>query len=225
MSLHFPNRSRRWIPTERELQQAELRIRETAAPEQIGNHPARSELERFVAGRYSEGDLAIKRILDHLHDCNVCLATMAAIRSGSKRDEAIPKPARNRLLLSAAVVLVLLAILFLANRAPAPSTVATVDLRQVTRGQEEYSIIVDRTSATIRVLLPIGSTGGHYDVGVFSLATLSTPILLASAQSRIENGDEVIAVSIPIKQLQPGRYLLGVRSSGSQWRQYAINIK
>lgn len=225
MSWRLLSRVRLRAPKETELQQAEARLRQVAAPEQFANHPTRSELDRFAAGQYPEGDPKIKAIFEHLHDCEDCLATMAEIRGRARPLEQPTVLGRYRLLVSALVVLVLAAIFFLALRAPKPSPIATVDLRQVTRGQEGSSIIVSRESPAIRVVLPVGGATGNYEIGIFTSATPSAPVLLSSAESRIEDGDEVIAVSIPLNKLKPGPYLLGVRSGSSEWSQYAINIR
>lgn len=225
MSFHLLNRDRRRFPKEEELIKAEGRLREATGRVEIRDHPSPLHLKSFAAGHYAEGGPKIETILDHLSDCDSCLATLAEMRSSLHSEEQIAMSGRSRLLLAVIAVLIVAAVCFWAIRTRTPSAVATIDLRQVTRGDEASSLTVYRETRVIRVLLPVGSTGGNYEVGLFSPAAPLTPILLVSGRSTVESGDVAVAVSISLKELRPGPYLLGLRYGSSNWKEYAITIK
>lgn len=227
MSLNLIGRNRQRFPKEGELIQAEARLREATGPVQRSNCPNYSQLKSFAAGEYAQGNPTVETIMDHLLDCDSCLATMAEIRTRASSEKRLPIRGRRRLFLAGVAVLALAALCFWAFRTRTPSTpVAIVDLRQVTRGNEDSSIALHRESRAIRVLLPVGSAAGDYTIAIFGSAAPLNPILLASARSTVGDGEVVvIVVSISLKQLRPGPYLLGVRHGNSKWHQYAITIK
>jgi hypothetical protein len=105
-----------------------------------------------------------------------------------------------------------------------PAVVATADLRQITRSSEGSSIVLPHDARTIRVVLPVGSNNGEYEIGIFNPGE-PIPILESSSPSSYENGALVIHLEISLNRLTPGPYLLGIRYAGSEWNQYAINIK
>ncbi|HEY6252325.1 MAG TPA: hypothetical protein VI685_20410 [Candidatus Angelobacter sp.] len=226
MSFRLLNRNQRRLPKEEELIQAEVRLREAAESIELRNCPTFPQLRSFVAGEYPDGDPIIENIMDHLRDCDSCLGTMTEIRRSTRGEKQIPQLGRSRLFLAAAAMLALAAICFWAIRTRTPSTaVAIVDLRQVTRSGEAPLISLSSQSRSIRVLLPGGSVGGNYEIGIFGLAAPLSPMLSDSARSTVENADTVIVVPISLNKVPPGPYLLGVRYSGSEWKQYAVTIK
>ena len=225
MSFHLLSRDRQRFPKQEELIKAEGRLREATEREETQNHPSPLHLKSFAAGHYAEGGPKIETILDHLSECDSCLATLAKMRSNLQNEQQMAILGRSRLLLAVIAVLIVAAVCFWTIRVRTPSTVATIDLRQVTRGDEASSVTVYRESRVVRVLLPVGSTGGNYEVGVFSPAAPLTPILLDSGRSTVESGDLAVAVSISLKELRPGPYLLGLRYGSLSWKQYAITIK
>lgn len=222
MSFHLPSRNRQRFPKEEELIKAEGRLREATEP--VNDHPSRSQLESFAAGQYPEAEPTVKILWAHLHDCDSCLATMAEIRGGARNEQREPILGSRKLVL-AVVAVVLAAICFWAIRARTPlTTIATVDLREITRGNETSSILVKRDSRVIRVLLPRGSPSGTYVVGIFGSTNPWSPLLAGYAQTSVENGDLVVAVSISLKELPPGTYALGIRGD-AEWKKYAVTIK
>lgn len=225
MAFNLLSRDRQRFPKEEELIKAEGRLREATERKEIQDHPSPLHLKSFAAGHYVEGGPKIETILDHLSECDACLATLAKMRSSLLNEQQMSILRRSRLLLAVIAVLVVAAVCFWVIRVRTPSTVATIDLRQVTRGDEASSVTVYRESRVIRVLLPVGSAGGNYEVGVFSAAAPLTPVLLGSGRSTVESGADTVAVSISLKELRPGPYLLGLRYGSSNWKQYAITIR
>jgi hypothetical protein len=216
---------RQQFPKEEELIQAEARLREERSVA-FEDHPSRSQLNSLAGGEYPEGDPISEALLSHLHDCDSCLATMAEIRRSAGSEQRNPTFGTRKVLLVAAGVLVLAVICFWAIRGKTPSaTIATVDLREITRGHEASSIVIKRSSRGIRLLLPGESASADYQVGIFSSADPGTPITMDSARSTVVNGDTVIVVTIPLRQVKPGPYLLGLRHGSSEWKQYAITIE
>jgi hypothetical protein len=109
-----------------------------------------------------------------------------------------------------------------------PSVVATVDLRHITRGDETFpaptSITLQRNTVSVRVLLPVGSASGAYEVGVFENAGSNAPIVAGSAETSLDNSDLVLRFALSLRGVKPGSYALGIRHGNSEWAYYSLTI-
>ena len=189
--------------------------------------PSIAELRQFAMGKYGAHEPILLAVLDHLADCESCEQEMAKIRL-----ELQAKQKHSRLwygwklgyaLLCVALVA---ASWFWATR-DRSSGLATVDLRHITRGDETSApkpITLHTNTDSVRILLPVGSADGAYEVGVFEQAGSTTPIVTGLAQTSVENGDLVLRVPLSLKSVRRGLYSLGIRHENSEWAYYSLTV-
>jgi hypothetical protein len=211
-----PNR----LPHDEELFNAALG-RESA---DIGNCPTPDQLTSLAGGSYDPQDPAFPHIKMHVSRCNHCLARLKEIRPPSAEPKLETRFLTLKPLVPLAAILVLLIGLWI-YRTPGRAVVATVDLRETARSADASPLLLRGDATSIRVVLPIGSATGVYDLGIFVPAGRFTPILTASGSTILEDGNLVVSTSLPLKRLQAGSYLFGIRPPGqADWIQYEITI-
>jgi hypothetical protein len=219
MALRSYNQS---LPNEKELLQA-LADLPTDDAEQKGDCPNTVQLRAFAVGE-SPKDGA-ERIMEHLAYCDACLARMKEIRPELPRKSLRPILLRNRLVFVLACLVLLVFGLWWGIRHRAAPMVATVNLQQITRGEDASLIHLDRNAHSLRLILPAGSIAGQYDVAIFSLSKSSSPLLFNSASTLFEGGTLTLTVPTSVTGFKPGLYLLGVRHTGATaWAKYSVTV-
>lgn len=215
---------RQGFPTEDELTKALSGLESEKGADVLC--PSIAELRQFAMGKYGLDEPALLRMLDHLADCESCEQEMAKLRLELQANE---KRSRRwfgwKLGYAVLCVLLVAATWFWATR-DRSSGLATIDLRSITRGDETSaatSIKLHTNTASIRILLPVGSFNGAYEVGVFEAGS-SPPIVTGSAQTRVENGDLVLRLPLSLKSVRPGSYSLGIQHGNSEWAYYPVRI-
>jgi hypothetical protein len=71
--------------------------------------------------------------------------------------------------------------------------------------------------------LPIGSREGQYEIQV--LEQPGKPVASASGSAKIQNYVTVLQVKIDLRNVSPGRYLLGIRRPELDWTYYPTLLK
>jgi hypothetical protein len=112
---------------------------------------------------------------------------------------------------------------------PQPQLLA-LDLRHISpsRGDEELvrkapDAVVPAKAIKLTVVLPVASPPGPYDLGIFSAAHAMQQSVQGTAT--LENGITRLSVSMDLTSLKPGAYLIGVRTSLSDWTFAPVTIR
>jgi hypothetical protein len=110
--------------------------------------------------------------------------------------------------------------------------VCRLDLRNrfVLRGGGEESpkppsgpLELNRGRLDLTLDLPIGSREGQYEIQV--LEQPGKPVASASGSAKIQNYVTVLQVKIDLRNVSPGRYLLGIRRPELDWTYYPTLLK
>lgn len=190
--------------------------------------PSIAELKQFAMGKYGLEDPMLLAMLDHLADCESCEQEMAKLRLELQVNQKHSRPWCGWKLGYALLCVALLAATWFWGTRDRSSGLATVDLRHITRGDETppvpTSITLHRNTASVRILLPVGSTDSAYEVGVFEHAGSSVPIVTGAAQTIAEGDDLVLRLPLSLKNVRAGSYSLGIRHGNSEWAYYSLTI-
>lgn len=226
--MNLQDEFRQALPSEEELIATDLRIANEgeigAVPQKC---PTRARLRLFVAGKYSEAQLAI--ISGHLAECESCTAILAEIRLQQKIADR-KTLSRNKVVFAgiAAAVLVVSVLSVWLSRNQSPSEAIVVDLRNVTRGIDtspDSEVALRRNTRRVRILLAPQSVEERYDIAVFNPTDRSSPVLTSTAASIRQSDSLVLEAPLVVSNLQPGPYFLGIRHDNSEWVYYAIRIE
>lgn len=218
------------LPDEDELKGA-LPESEEAAD---GSCPSRATLKGFVDGQYGMNEPALTAILDHSADCEHCERQLAQIRieltAKEKFEAKVPQHHWVRWkAVYVACGLAIVAAIWFSGTLPRTSATVTVDLRHVTRGGEPSSapgeLILYRNTSQIRLLIPMEAIEGKYELGIFSVSDLNSPVLTGFASARVEKEYKVVQVRFALKGLSAGSYELGIRQADSVWRYYPFTLE
>lgn len=191
--------------------------------------PTREEWARIVCGAYAKNTEASQRALDHLatcHNCETVLRELKNLRARRQRRLRIALVAA----FAAACVLIALVMTGLFNRRD-DSTVAVVDMRDAspTRGTDVTTApavaTIARETESVRILLPVGSGPGLYQIGIFEANEPPRQVLATTGNAFAADSHVEISASLHIKGLAPGRHLLGLRTENAGWDFYLINIQ
>jgi hypothetical protein len=119
-----------------------------------------------------------------------------------------------------------------ARREAGAYQVCRLDLRNrfVLRGGGEESpkppsgpLELNRGRLDLTLDLPIGSHEGQYEIQV--LEQPGKPVASASGCAKIQNYVTVLQVKIDLRNVSPGRYLLGIRRPELDWTYYPTLLK
>lgn len=214
------------FPTEDELTKA---LSSLGSEEGIGIAcPSIAELKQFAMGKYGLDEPMLLGMLDHLADCESCEREMAKLRLELQAHQKHSRLWYGWKLGYALLCVALLAATWFWATRDRSSGLVTVDLRHITRGDETppvpTSIILHRNTASVRILLPVGSADGAYEVGVFEQGGSNAPIVTGSAQTSVENNDLILRVPLSLQNVRPGSYSLGIRRGNSEWAYYPVRI-
>lgn len=112
---------------------------------------------------------------------------------------------------------------------PQPQLLA-LDLRHISpsRGDDEPvqnspDVLLPAKALKLEVVLPVASPPGSYELGVFSVAhTLQSS---SQGTATLEKGVTRLLVSIDLTSLKSGAYLIGVKTSLSDWMFTPVRIR
>ncbi len=113
--------------------------------------------------------------------------------------------------------------------ASAPLAVQVVDIRDraVFRGEErpekQVPVQLFRGKTELRILLPLGSGAGNYEVQLFR--SPNEPLLMVVGKAERKDKDTVLPVVLDTAALPKGEYQLGIRPLGWRWTNYPVRLK
>lgn len=165
--------------------------------------------------------------LDHLGSCSPCYRDFSQFRRTHELW-------RQRTLLAVAASILVVAgiagwVLLQRHNEGLVAQVAVLDLRNraIARGTEsnpvEPPLEVRRSATHWNIYLPLGSSEGAYEVRV---VTPSGESLLSSSGTAKLNGHITsLYVAANLRPAIPGRYILQVRKTGSEWNPYPMLLR
>ncbi len=165
--------------------------------------------------------------LDHLGSCSPCYGDFSQFRETHERS-------RRRTLLAIAASILLVATVagwaLLRNRNENLATqTAILDLRNrsVARGtetnQDEPPLELTRTSTNLKILLPLGSSEGPYDVRIVTLS--GEELAASSGTAELNEHITSLEVVLPRDSLRSGKYLLQLRRPQLSWESYSLILR
>ncbi len=165
--------------------------------------------------------------LDHLGSCSPCYGDFSQFRETHERS-------RRRTLLAIAASILLVATVagwaLLRNRNENLATqTAILDLRNrsVARGteanQDEPPLELTRTSTNLKILLPLGSSEGPYDVRIVTLS--GEELAASSGIAKLDEHITSLEVVLPRDSLRSGKYLLQIRRPQLSWESYSLVLR
>jgi hypothetical protein len=165
--------------------------------------------------------------LDHLGSCSPCYGDFSKFRRAYESRQ------KRTLLAIAASILVAAAISgwFLLQRHNDALVAQTVVLdlrnRSQPRGTEpnpaEPPLVLRRTAKNLKILLPLGSSEGPYDVRIGTNSQES----LAATSGSAELNDHVTSLQVALRldSLRRGKYVLQIRRPESEWQSYRLVLR
>lgn len=177
-----------------------------------------------VASRFSDESVESDPNWEHITHCSECYSEFLDFRRKFK-GEAKKRSYALRLGIGAALVVAVLAGLFLASRnrgslgpeRPQNAEVAynnkiTIDIPTMQRSDEAQRasspIVLDPKPDELTVNLPVGSKAGRYEL---QLLKDNKPVISAHADAAIRNGTTAFTVRIDLSKIATGSYSMSVR--------------
>lgn len=164
--------------------------------------------------------------LDHLGSCSPCY------RDFSQFQKTHQIRRRRTLLAIAASILVCTSIggwaLVRWHNKNETIQTAVLDLRDwsLARGVEPNPAVspleVNREASRLRILLPLGSSEGKYEVRIAKQSGESLVTAIGSA--KLSSGVTTLRVMLRMSSLSPGTYLLQIRKAGLEWNSYPLVV-
>jgi hypothetical protein len=218
------SRKRQREVTEKELMEAFARAPSDPAPDSCLSVES---LRLLANGRMEDGAERLKA-LRHFATCRHCASALAELR----RESPVSSLGQTRrpvgrliAVFGLALVLVAAAAVWIVQRPSGNSNdVAIADLRNdVTRGVDIPPVRVSRNTKHIKIMLPLGSPTGRYDVEV--LGPYNTVVLRNSGLSSVSNAALELFVDFSFRPVPPGHYNLALRHGNSQWEIHPIMVE
>src|SRR6185437_1978837 len=106
--------------------------------------------------------------------------------------------------------------------------VAVLDLRNrsATRGIEPNPEVkplqVSREAYRLKILLPLGSSEGEYDVRIATQSGES--LVTATRTAKLSKGVTTLRVVLRTSSVSPGTYILQIREAGLEWNSYPLVV-
>jgi len=165
--------------------------------------------------------------LDHLGSCSPCYNDFSQFREASQHD-------RSRAFLAVAASILLVATVagwaLLRNwndNLPAQTAILDLRNRSVARGAEtnpdEPPLELTRTAKNLKILLPLGSSDGPYDVRIVTPS--GEELAASSGTAKLNDHITSLEVVLPRDSLQSGKYLLQLRKSRLSWDSYSVILR
>jgi len=165
--------------------------------------------------------------LDHLTSCSPCYNDFSQLKVTYKQR-------RTRTFLAIAAGILIVASLagwaFLGKHKESfIAQTAVLDLRNrsIPRGIEpnpaEPAIEVNRAATQWNIYLPVGSSEGQYDIRIVKPS--GEILFAAGGTAKLE--DQITSLQIPggLSSSRPGRYVLQIRKTGSEWSSYPLLLR
>lgn len=176
--------------------------------------------------------------IDHIGQCSPCFREFQKFRTSRRR--------RRRLMVATPIAagVIAVALLLVQNRPgaplpqrPAPATQvaqaipATLDFRpfSTTRDSDRSQTRADVPSVArgvldTRVILPVGTDAGTYELRIMDREDFRI-FLRQNVAAEITDGVTAINTRLDLRELSPGRYLLGIRIAGGDWRTFPVVVR
>lgn len=199
-------------------------LKEFPNPNRIGC-PGLAVLKRIASQELPLSEA--ERWLDHLGSCSPCYADFRKLRETYERRR------KRRLLALAASILFAAtatgwALLHKGNENLVAQT-AILDLRDrsVARGAEpnpgEQPLELSRTASNVKILLPLGSSEGSYDVRIFAHSGES--LVTTTGTATLNDHVTSLHVALPLDSVHRGEYVLQIRRPESAWSSYRVVLR
>ena len=199
-------------------------LREFPNPERAGC-PG-SELLRGIASHMVPLSKA-EPWLEHLTSCSPCYRDFSRFREEHQRQRT------RKLLAIAASILILACVAGWAvvrwQKETLVARTAVLDLRDrsVSRGGEpnpgERPLEISRAASHLNIYLPLGSDEGSYEVRIVAP---SGELLVASyGTAKLSGYITSVRLTMALSLAHPGRYILQVRKTGSEWNSYPLVLR
>ena len=193
-------------------------------PERAGC-PGRDVLRRIASHEMPLTEA--EKWLDHLTSCSPCYRDFSQLQNAQqlRRKQAWLAIAAGILL---AVALMGWALLHIRSENPTAQT-AVLDLRDrgPSRGAEvnsnEPPLELPRRVSKLKILLPLGSVEGAYDLRIASPS--GEALVETSGIARASGGVTILGAALHLNSLQQGKYLLQIRRRRSEWASYTVVLR
>ena len=215
----------------------ELFARANANPTRVGC-PTRDVLIELAHKRRPISDPAY----EHLAKCSACYREFRGFQQTTHRTP-LRRAAWVAAAAAAVIIIVAGAAWFLSpsrrerGTLPQPSVQESqvaerrmeVDLRKysVTRNEQQKPetgpVSLARARSNLRILLPVGSEPGGYEIQVLDSGLRSQAS--ASGEAAIRDYVTTLQTTIDLRSLSPGAYQLALRRHGEDWRLFPAEVK
>jgi hypothetical protein len=193
-------------------------------PERIGC-PGADVLKKIASRKMALSEA--EKWLDHLGSCSPCYNDFSQFREASQRD-------RSRTLLAVAASILLVATVagwaLLRNRndnPPAQTAILDLRNRSIARGAEtnpeEPPLELTRTAKNVKILLPLGSSEGPYEVRIVTLS--GEELAASSGTAKLNDHITSLEVVLPRDSLRSGKCLLQLRRPQLSWESYGLILR
>jgi len=162
--------------------------------------------------------------LDHLGSCSPCYSDFSQFRK-------VHELRRKRTLLAVAASILIVAsiagwALLRRHNEGLDTQVAVLDLRNrsVARGTEpnpaERPLEVNRSATHWNIYLPLGSNEGQYDIRI--VTSSGEEVVTTSGTAKVQDQITLLSIVISTSSARPGRYILQIRKTSSEWNSYKL---
>jgi len=199
-------------------------LREFPNPERVGCPPS-EVLKGMASHRVPLAEA--EKWLDHLGSCSPCY------RDFSQFQKAHQLRRRRTLLAIAASILICASVAGWAlvrwHNENQFTQVAVLDLRNrsAARGIEPNPEVkplqVSREAYRLKILLPLGSSEGEYDVRIAKESGES--LLTAMGTAKLSNGITTLQAVLRMSSVSAGTYVLQIRKAGLEWNSYPLVVQ
>jgi hypothetical protein len=165
--------------------------------------------------------------LDHLASCSPCYGDFSQFQAAHQRRRT------QRLLAIAASILIAIGIagwvLFQKHNESLVAQTAVLDLRNRSRARgsetkpDEPPLELSRNAKSLKILLPLGSREGLYDVRI--VAPSGKEVAESSGTARLSEDATSLEVMMPLISLQSGKYLIQIRKPQLSWESYSLVLR
>jgi hypothetical protein len=173
------------------------------------------------------------KALSHFATCHHCASALAELRRKAqlRRLDQPHRPVRRLrpiFVFAFAAILLIAAVVWIVQR-PSGKFTSSNDLviadlhNDVTRGVDNPPVRVSRATKHLKIILPVGSAAGRYDVEVFGPDRRT--VLHMSGLSSISNATPELLLDCDFRSVVPGYYNLAIRHGSSQWDTYPIVVE
>lgn len=224
------NRTRQHEVTEKELMEALARGPSNPEPD---DSCLNAESLQLLADGRMEDEAERLKALSHFAGCHHCASALAELRRKSQpRGLDQPRWPIRRLrrifaFAFAAIFLIATAVWIVqrpSGNSNSSNDVGIADLRDdVTRGVDNPPVRISRTTKHLKIILPVGSPIGRYDVEVFGVDRRT--ILHSSGLSRPSNITAELLVDLDFRSVAPGQYNLAIRHGDLQMEFHPILVE